>query len=383
VQIVAKTFHGLEDVLVAELEALGATNIRKVTRAVEFEGDKKLLYRANYELRTALRILVPFYGFGARHENHFYKKVSEFDWSELISNHQTFAINSAVSSRYFNHSKYMSLKMKDAIVDQFRSRTGERPSIDIKNPDLRFHLLIQDDHCEIAMDSSGASLHKRGYRQTTVEAPINEALAAGMILLSGWKNEVPLLDPMCGSGTIPIEAALIARNIPPQILKERFAFHEWKDYDRKIWEEVVKEAEERSNTDDLKIMASDIDPQARHFSRKNAILIGLADDLTFERKDFYAIEGNEEGGVIIMNPPYHERLELEDVEAFYKEIGDHFKFKFAGWTAWMITSNKDGLKSIGLRPSKKHTLYNGKLECKYQKFELFKGKRLEFLKNKS
>jgi len=383
VQIVAKTFHGLEEVLVAELEALGATNIKKVTRAVEFEGDKKLLYRANYELRTALRILVPFYNFRARHENHFYKKVSEFDWSELISNHQTFAINSAVSSRYFNHSKYMSLKMKDAIVDQFRSRTGERPSIDIKNPDLRFHLLIQDDRCEIAMDSSGGSLHKRGYRQTTVEAPINEALAAGMILLSGWKNEVPLLDPMCGSGTIPIEAALIARNMPPQILKERFAFHEWKDYDRNLWEEVVKETEERSNSDDLKIISSDIDPQARHFSRKNAILIGLADDLTFERKDFYAIEGNEDNGVVIMNPPYHERLELEDVETFYKEIGDHLKFKFQGWTAWMISSNKDGLKSIGLRPSKKHTLYNGKLECKYQKFELFKGKRLEFLKSKS
>ena len=381
-QIVAKTFHGLEDVLVQELEALGAQNINKVTRAVEFEGDKKLLYRANYELRTALRILVPFHKFRARHENHFYKKVSEFDWSTLISNHHTFAISAAVKSKYFTHSKYMSLKMKDAIVDQFRRKTGDRPSIDTQTPDWRFHLLIQEDRCEIALDSSGDSLHKRGYRQNTLEAPINEALAAGMILLSGWKNETTLFDPMCGAGTIPIEAAMIARNIPPQILKERFGFHGWKDFDRSIWQEVVEEAKNRMNQDDLKIKASDIDPQARFFSRKNAMLVDLDEDLTFERKDFYTIEPEHDEGMVIMNPPYHERLELDDAEQFYQEIGDHFKNKFQGWTAWMISSNKDALKRFGLRPSKKITLYNGKLECRYQKFELFKGKRNDFLKQK-
>ena len=382
-QIVAKTFHGLEDVLTQELEALGAQNIKKVTRAVEFEGDKKLLYRANYELRTALRILVPFYKFRARHENHFYKKVSEFDWSTLLSNHETFAIASAVKSKYFNHSKYMSLKMKDAIVDQFRRNTGERPSIDTQKPTLRFHLLIQEDRCEIALDSSGDSLHKRGYRLNALEAPINEALAASMILLTGWKNETTLFDPMCGAGTIPIEAAMIARNIPPQILKERFGFHEWKDFDKKIWDEVVEEAKGRINQDELKIKASDKDPQARFFSRKNAMLIDLDEDLTFERKDFYTIEPESEEGIVIMNPPYHERLELEDAEKFYQEIGDHFKNKFQGWTAWMISSNKNALKKFGLRPSKKYTLYNGKLECKYQKFELFKGKRIDHIKSKS
>lgn len=377
--IVAKTMHGLEDLLVDELKQIGASNIRKATRAVEFEGDKKVLYRANYELRTAIRILVPFYQFRARHENHFYKKVMEFDWSEIMNPDRTFAINAAVRSKYFTHSKYISLKAKDAIVDQFRNRTGIRPSIDVKDPDIRLNLHIQEDQCSIALDSSGDSLHRRGYRLNTGVAPINEVLAAGMIKLSGWDGTTPFFDPMCGSGTIPIEAAMLVKNIPAQTLRERFAFHSWKDFDKAIWDEVVEEAKARIRDVEVPIFAFDKDPQARHYTRKNAMLAGVDEFIDLDRQDFFQIEPPAETGLIIMNPPYDERMPDEDIAAFYKEIGDHLKNTFSGWTAWMISSNKDALKSIGLRPSKKTTLFNGKLECKFQKFEMFAGKRIDHL----
>lgn len=371
--------HGLEDLLVDELTQIGATNIQKSTRAVEFEGDKEVLYRANYELRTAIRILKPFYQFRARHENHLYKKVMEFDWSELLSVDRTLAIDSAVKSKYFTHSKYIALKTKDAIVDQFRNRTGRRPSIDIKNPDVRLNLHVFEDQCSISLDSSGDSLHKRGYRLNTVSAPINEILAAGMILTSGWDGSEAFFDPMCGSGTIAIEAAMMARNMPPQILRERFAFMGWKDFDSHLWQKVVENAQSKIRDIQVPIFAFDKDPQARHYTRKNAMLAGVEDFITLDRKDFFQITPPAEKGLIIMNPPYDERMPEEDIAAFYKDIGDHLKQTFAGWTAWMISSNKDALKSVGLRPSKKKTLYNGKLECKFQKFEMFAGKRIDHL----
>ena len=376
-QYLAKTLFGLEGVLAQELKELGATDIVPGARHVTFSGDKKLLYRANYELRTAIRILQPIYTFKTKHENHFYAKMYEFDWMKYFDMEQTFAIDGVTQSRYITHSKYLALKAKDSIVDQFRSRFNERPSVDVRDPDIRFNVhLSRENVCTVSIDTSGDSLHKRGYRKDTVEAPINEILAAGLVLLSGWKRDRAFLDPMCGSGTIAIEAAMLAKNMPPQ--KQRkipFGFIKRKDFDADLWNEVKREADEKIGDFEHDVLGSDKDFDAVSIARFNAGYAEADDVVTFSRRDFKLAKAPADSGVLIFNPPYDERLGVADVDAFYKSIGDALKKNWTGWDAWIISSNMGALKRLGLRASSKQNLFNGKLECKLVKFEMYDGTR--------
>lgn len=378
-QYLAKTLFGLEDILAAELTALGAADITPGARSVAFTGDKKLMYRANYELRTAIRILQPIYTFKTKHENHFYKKMYEFDWTEYFSPDQTLAIDGVTQSQYITHSKYLALKAKDSIVDQYRARFNERPSIDVHDPDIRLNVHISRDNlCTVSIDTSGDSLHKRGYRKDTVEAPINEILAAGLVQLSGWKRDCAFVDPMCGSGTIAIEAAMFAKNMPAQ--KHRkipFGFTKRKDYDAKLWEIVQSEADAKISDFKHEIVGSDKDFDAVSISRFNAGYAEVDDVVTFSRKDFMIAKAPAESGVLVFNPPYDERLDIKDAEAFYKQIGDALKKNWTGWEAWIISSNLKAVKRLGLRASSRKPLFNGKLSCKLVQFELYRGSRKE------
>jgi len=376
-QLTAKTFQGLEPVLAKEIENLGGTNIQIHKRAVSYEGDQKLLYRSCYELRTALRILKPFHQFKTKHENHLYKKMREVDWVSKFGLEQTFVINAVTSSKYITHSKYLALKSKDAIVDTFREvYDRQRPSIDRRNPDFRLNIhLGWDNVCTLAWDASGESLHKRGYRMESVEAPINEVLAAGMVLLSNWDQSAPLIDPMCGSGTILIEAAMLACNIPPQRNRQHFGFMKWEDYDKDLWRQVKQEAKERIQTVPSPILGYDKDFEAIKASMKNILAAQLEDAVTVERMDFNKQKQEYKEGVLITNPPYDERLEEEDIYAFYKDMGHVLKHKFEGFDAWLISSNIKAMKKLGLKPSKKNILFNGALECQFNCYELYKGSK--------
>ena len=374
-QIIAKTFHGLEEVLAKEIKAIGGKNVQVLKRAISYEGDQKLLYRSVYELRTALRILKPFYSFKTKHENHLYKKIKEFDWVNQFNLDQTFAINAATASKYLNHSQYLALKAKDAIVDSFREvYDRQRPSIEKINPDFRINLHLSFDNiCTLAWDASGESLYKRGYRVEVLEAPINEVLAAGMILESGWQKDCALIDPMCGSGTILTEAALYAHNIPPQIQRKQFGFMKWKDFDRELWETVKREAEERMVKCEVPILGFDKDFRAVKASTKNIFAAELEGAIEIEKIAIEDLEVAEEKAIVITNPPYDERMALDDVTAFYKDLGYVIKDKLAGYTLWMISSNGKALKQLGLKPNARKVLYNGPLKCEYNCYELFKS----------
>ena len=374
-QIIAKTFAGLEKVLAQELKALGATNIELLKRGVQFEGDTRLLYQANLELRTALRVLVPIKSFHANHENILYRKVRQVDWSEYLGLQDTFAIDAVVNSPHFSHSKYVALKSKDAIVDQFRHNMGRRPNVDTKDPDLKVHIHINQNKGTVLLDSSGEPLYKRGYRQDTLEAPINEVLAAGLLLLSGWKGDKPLIDPMCGSGTIPIEAALLATQTPPLLHRKQFGFMKWKDFDSKLWEEVKADAQAKIKKDIPPIFGYDKELKAVRFSQYNAIAAKVDDKIQFDRKKFESLIPPSDHGVLLSNPPYDERLNKGDVNELYKMIGDQLKKHFAGFEAWIISSNMEAFKHVGLRPSKRIPLFNGPLECKFQKYEMYVGSK--------
>jgi len=369
----AKTLAGLEEVLANELSSLGAEKIEVGNRVVRFSGDKALMYRANLELRTALRILVPIHRFRVRHQNELYKKVQQVDWSKYLDLTDTLAVDAVTNSDFIRHSHYAALKTKDAIVDQFRDKTGRRPDVDIKTPTIRLHLHVRNDWGTILLDSSGESLHKRGYRQVSVAAPINEVLAAGMIMLAGWKGDSPFVDPMCGSGTLPIEAALIAYNTPPQILRKSFGFMRWKDFDAGLWRQVKKQTLAQKTPFTHTIWASDTESEAIEAIETNLRSLDLIRKVEVRRIDFLKLSPPERPGLLMMNPPYDERLEYSDINNFYKDIGDQLKQTYSGWEAWIISSNKEALKHIGLRPSRKTTLYNGALECKFHKFEMYKG----------
>ena len=376
-QIIAKTFHGLEEVLAKEIEQLGGQNIEVLKRAVNYEGDQKLLYRSVYELRTALRILKPFHSFKTKHENHLYKKLREIDWASKFNLDQTFVVNAVTASKYFDHSQYLALKTKDAIVDSFREvHDGQRPSIDKVNPDFRLNIHIgYDNVCSLAWDASGDSLHKRGYRASTVEAPINEVLAAGMVLLSNWQKDCPLIDPMCGSGTILIEAAAYAYNLSPQRYRSTFGLMKWKDYDKELWEIVKKEAADRVTDFEHAIIGYDKDLSAIKASSMNILAAELEGKIDVSRMAIEKLDEQTAPGILIMNPPYDERLTVGDLYAFYKDIGHALKHKFMGFDAWLISSNVRALKQLGLKPSVKNVLFNGPLECLFNCYELYRGSR--------
>ena len=374
-QLLAKTLHGFEETLAEELRQLGATKIEERKRAVAFEGDLKLMYRANLELRTAIRILMPIANFKARNEDEFYDKIKEINWDQYMTVKQTLAVDAVTASKTFNHSKYIALKTKDAIVDQFREKYKKRPNVRVYNPHLGVYIYIHDEHVNVSIDSTGESLHKRGYRVASVDAPINEVLGAGMILLSGWDKKGLLMDPMCGSGTLLIEAAMYANNIPPNQLRTHFAFMNWKEYDEKMWANVKQQAKDHIVEHTDPIMGWDKNLGCIRKTEQNIEAAGLTGKIEVKRKRFERLEPPEGPGMLIMNPPYDERLEEDNIEEFYQLIGDTLKKKYSGYNAWLISSNMEAIKSIGLRTSRKITLFNGKLECKFVKYEMYQGSK--------
>ena len=373
---IAKTFAGCEETLCTELEALGATETRLLTRAVEFEGDITLLYKANLCCRTALRILRPMYAFEAADEEMLYQEIRNIDWSQHLRLEQTFAINTTLNQSNLNHSLYVSLKAKDAIADQFRDRYDQRPDVDTENPDLRIHLHIYDNHCTLSFDSSGESLHKRGYRDYTNQAPINEALAAALVLQSGWDKKSPLADFMCGSGTILIEAAFIALNIAPNKFRKKFGFESWNDFDKNIWEQVRKETISAEVTDEqLQLYGSDVSGTVLDKARQNIREAGLEPFIRLKKCTFEKFPVPAPHGMLITNPPYGLRIEPRDIMEMYQEMGNKMKRDFSGWTCWIFTGNLEVAKFIGLKPARKIKLFNGPIECRFLKFEIYEGSK--------
>jgi len=372
---IAKTFTGLEEVLSKELANIGAVNIVIQKRAVSFFGSQKLLYKANLSLRTCLRILKPIHKFNAINEDQLYRNIQKYDWTNLISVDDTFAIDSVVHSEYFKHSKYAALKVKDAIVDQIRHTKGERPNIDVKNPTFRIILHIDSNVVTLSLDSSGDSLHRRGYRLDGEQAPLNEVLAAGMILLSGWEGESNFIDPMCGSGTLVIEAATLTKNISPNLKRKKFGFMNWDSFDQKLYNEVKQELTTNQKDFEFKIIGSDKSIRAIDSAKKNAERAEVLDMISFEQNDFEQLEHNLDTGIIITNPPYGERLKQTNINDFYKKLGDTLKNNFSGFDAWIFSANKEALKNIGLRTSRRLALYNGSLECKFHCYQLYKGSK--------
>lgn len=381
-KMVAKTFFGFEEILEKELFQLGAQNVVKGTRSVSFQGDKGFMYKANLALRTALKILKPILTFKAYNEQTLYDGIQKVDWSDYLKVQQSFVVETTLYSDQFTHSQFVAQKVKDAIVDQFKRNTGERPSIDKDFPDLRIHIHIDRDFCTLSLDTSGVSLHQRGYKTATNIAPINEVLAAGMLILSGWDGNAHFLDPMCGSGTIVAEAAMIACNIPANINRKEFAFERWPDWDSELFDKVLESLLKKTREFHYSIVGCDKAPSAVEKAKDNIKNANLDDYVTIKQADFFQSEKEVEGPLhMIFNPPYGERLNIE-MERFYREIGDTMKQNYPGTNAWFITANLEALKFVGLRPSRKIKLFNGKLEARLVKYEMYAGsKRTKFQVN--
>ncbi len=376
-ELIAKTFQGLEEVLAQELTELGADNIEIGRRMVSFTGDKEMMYRANFCLRTAIRILKPIKHFTAQNADEVYDAVKSIEWTDFLNNTDSFAVDAVVFSETFRHSKFVAYKVKDAIVDYFRERTGNRPSVRINNPDLAINIHIAENQCTLSLDSSGESLHRRGYRQEQVEAPLNEVLAAGMILMTGWRGECDLIDPMCGSGTIPIEAALIARNIAPGVFRKEFGFEKWKDFDQELFDNIYNDdSKEREFTH--KIYGYDNNPKANEIATHNVKAAGVSKDVVLRIQPFQQFEQPTEKSIIITNPPYGERISANDLLGLYQMIGERLKHAFVGNDAWILSYRDECFDQIGLKPSVKVPLFNGALECQFRKYQIFDGKYKEF-----
>ncbi|MEQ8359881.1 MAG: class I SAM-dependent RNA methyltransferase [Cytophagales bacterium] len=373
--ILVKTLFGLEEILAEELRELGAENIRQTRRAVSCEGDIAFLYAANLHLRTALKILVPLYQFDASNEDELYNKVSQFDWSKYIDLSQTFAIDNTVRSSIFQHSKYVALKAKDAIADQFKNKFGKRPNVDIQNPDIQLDIYCSENHFTISIDSSGETLNRRKYRVTGHAAPLNEVLAAGMIKLSGWTADKPLIDPMCGTGTLLIEAAMLGLNIPPQWKRNYFSFMNWENFDRDLWEKIRADSEKAILKKELSIEGGDYDKKVLQKTEETIKELNLERHIKLKHSSMERNKTELKNGFVILNPPYGERLDSHDINAFYKGISDALKNNFQGFEAWVLSSNMQALKHLRLKPSKKIVLYNGSLECRFQRYELYAGSK--------
>jgi putative N6-adenine-specific DNA methylase len=378
-KMVAKTFFGFEELLAKELTQLGAQQVELGTRMVSFVGDKGFMYKANLALRTAIKILKPIKTFKAYNDKSLYDGMMKIDWSEYMNEHQTFVFETTLHSEHFNHSQFVALKSKDAVVDQFRERTGKRPNIDKDFPDVRLHIHIDRDICTVSLDTSGESLHRRGYKSATNIAPINEVLAAGMLLLSGWDGQSHFLDPMCGSGTILAEAAMIACNIPANINRKEFAFEKWSDWDSELFDKVLESLLKKTREFHYTITGYDKAPSAVTKAKDNIKNANLDEYITIKQANFFETEKTTEGPLhMVFNPPYGERLDI-DLERFYREIGDTLKQSYPNTNAWFITANLEALKFVGLKPSRKIKLFNGKLEARFVKYEMYAGsKRTKF-----
>ena len=390
-QMLAKTFKGLEQVLAAELVELGANNVQIQRRAVSFTGDLRMLYTANYCLRTASRVLVPIATFKAKKTDDIYEQTKMLDWAQYMTAKTSFLIDATVYSDLFRHSQFITYRVKDAIVDYWMEHGGVRPNVQLTHPDIYLNVHIAGDTVTLSLDSSGESLHKRGYRVANTQAPINEALAAGMLLLAGWKGQGDFYDPMCGSGTLLIEAALIARNIAPGVFRQSFAFEKWANFNAELFEDVYSD-DSREREFEHKIYGSDAGFYAVQAAQKNVQSAGLQRDIELRQIRIQELRLNDEakgekvrdteGALVMINPPYGERLAQDkDVLRLYQDMGSTLKHQFNGATAWIISSNEDALKCVGLRPAKKIHLVNGDLECLFNKYELFKGDRKTWKKS--
>ena len=376
-ELIAKTFMGLEPVLAKELTQLGANNVQIGRRMVSFTGDKELMYRANFSLHTAIRVIKPIKHFKAQSADDVYEEVKKIDWSQYLDLKKSFAVDSVVFSDEFRHSKFVSYKVKDAIVDQFREKIGQRPNISVANPDIRLNMHIAEDRCTLSLDSSGESLHRRGYRQESVEAPLNEVLAAGMILMTGWHGETDFIDPMCGSGTLLIEAALIARNMAPGVFRKEYAFEKWPDFDAELFDRIYNDdSQEREFTHH--IYGYDIDPKAVQKASLNVRAAGLTKDVSVELADFKNFKQPVDKAIMVTNPPYGERISTPDLLGTYRMIGETLKHKFKDNDAWVLSYREECFDQIGLKPSIKIPLYNGSLECEFRKYQIFEGKLSDF-----
>ena len=372
-ELIAKTFQGLEEVLAQELIELGANDVQIGRRMVSFSGNQEMMYRANFCLRTAVRVLKPISHFRARNADDVYKAVKEIEWKDILDLDTSFVVDTTVYSTEFRNSKFVAYKVKDAIVDYFMEREGKRPNISVANPDLRLNIHIAEDNCTLSLDSSGESLHLRGYRTATVEAPINEVLAAALIKMSGWKFDCDLIDPFCGSGTILVEAALMARNIYPGVFRQKFGFENWKDFNPELLSSIFED-DSNERTFEHRIVGSDINLRAVEAALANAKAAGVADLITVEQREIRDFKKPEMPAVLITNPPYGERLRPEDLSDIYRTLGEKLKREFQGGEAWIISSREELFDSMRLRPSFKVPLQNGSLDCELRKYVTFEGK---------
>lgn len=375
-ELIAKTMQGLEEVLADEISAIGGEEIIVGRRMVSFMADKALMYKANIRLRTALRILKPIASFKAENADEVYEKILKINWDEIISPDQSFFIDTTVFSDLFRHSKFLSYRVKDGIADYFYNKIGKRPSVSLTNPDIYINVHVAHDTCTVSLDSSGESLHKRGYRVEQTEAPLNEVLAAGMLLLAGWKGQCNFIDPMCGSGTLLIEAALIALNIPPGIYRKSFSFEKWKDFDEDLFDEIINEDIPEKKFD-FKIYGSDNSPKAIEIASKNIKNASISKYVELELRPIQRIEKAPENGMLITNPPYGERIKPNDLMTLYENIGERLKHAFTGYDAWILSYKEECFDNIGLRASARIKLMNGPLECEFRKYEIFRGKMKE------
>lgn len=372
-KIIAKTFQGLEEVLAKELINLGANNVEIGRRMVAFTGDKEMLYKANFCTRTAVKILKPIKEFKATDADDLYDIVKEIDWSQYMDVDNTFLVESVIFSDNFRHSKFVAYRVKDAIADYWREKTGDRPNVGISNPDIRVNVHIAEDQVTLSLDSSGESLHQRGYKTATVAAPINEVLAAGLIMLTGWDGECDFIDPFCGSGTIVIEAALIALNVYPGVFRKEYAFEKWKDFDSDLFDRIYND-DSQEREFDHKIYGYDINRQAVSIAQGNVLNAGVKDIVSIEQRDFYEFEKPLGKAIMVTNPPYGDRITTDDIYDLYETIGKVLKQNFVGNDAWIITHHEELFDRIGFRPSTKYALFNGSLECEFRKYQIFDGK---------
>lgn len=371
----AKTMAELEEVLAEELINLGADDVQIGKRMVSFVGDKALMYKANLHCRTALRILKPVYHFKAETADEVYEEIKKINWDEYLTLEKTFAIDAVVYSHIFSHSKFVAYRVKDAIADWFNEKYGKRPSVSVANPDLIFNIHISHNKCTLSLDSSGESLHKRGYRVAQTEAPLSEVLAAGMILKSGWRGECDFIDPMCGSGTLLIEAAMIALGIPPGIHRQGFAFEKWNDFDEELFSDIYNDDSDAKEFK-YRIIGSDISPKAISVAEKNVKNAGVKKYIDLEVKSMQQYtEKPFSKGILMTNPPYGERIKVEDLDALYEMIGERLKHAFTGCDAYVLSYRKECFDKIGLKPSKRYFLFNGALECEMRQYEIFAGKK--------
>lgn len=375
--LVISTYAGLEEVLAKEIRILGGRDIETHTRAVSCVGDKGFMYKANFSLRTALRVMVKLDSFSIRDGQDIYEGIRRIDWSQYMKVDQTFAVRCTLSSDLFDNNLFPALKAKDAIADFFRGKHGQRPDVHKTNPDLEVQLFIHRNQCQVSINSSGPSLHLRGYRKEVDKAPLSEVLAAGIILLSGWEPHMPLVDFMCGSGTIPIEAALIAAKIPPGTFREYFAFERWPDFEPELFALIREKQMERISDSEVKIVGNELNKFVYNKALENIEAAGVEDMVQLHLGDFRELQHTFKRGVVIINPPYGEKLKVEDVEELYAAIGTQLKHHYAGFKAWIFTGSPEGARAVGLRPNNRIKLFNGPLECRLLGYELFEGKKSE------